>query len=73
MGYVITLEKVNVVSVEVNVEGREIPRDDLASLQNLYGLAPEVLKSKKIYNRKFEYVPVLFTFFPFPLHFVFHF
>ena len=42
-GYTVTLEKISIMSVYINVEGRQIPRDDLVSLQNLYGLAPEAM------------------------------
>ena len=33
------------MSVHINVEGRQIPRDDLISLQNLYGLAPNAMNN----------------------------
>ena len=44
-GYTVTLEKISIMSVLINVEGRQIPRDDLVSLQNLYGLAPEAMNT----------------------------
>ena len=44
-GYTVTLEKVSIMSVHINVEGRQIPRDDLISLQNLYGLAPSAMNN----------------------------